>query len=41
MNDIEKNKKSIENKENQNKNTKKKFELSIDEILTKILESRK
>ncbi len=41
MNDIEKNKKSIENKENQNKNTKKKFEFSIDEILTKILESRK
>ena len=41
MNDIEKNKKSIESKENQNKNTKKKFEFSIDEILTKILESRK
>ena len=41
MNDIEKNKKSIENKENQNKNTKRKLEFSIDEILTKILESRK
>ena len=41
MNDIEKNKKSIEKKENQNKNTKRKLEFSIDEILTKILESRK
>ena len=41
-----KNKKALssvnsENKENQNKFTKKKYDFTIDDILTKILESRK